>query len=76
MNLLKTIWKRWVGIAHKIGNFQSRLLLTIFYFTLLLPFAAATTLFTDRMRKKKPPKSMWTDWVESYRTMAEGKSQH
>ncbi len=76
MKMLKTIWKKWVPIAHKIGNFQSRLLLTIFYFTLLLPFSLLVTLFSDRMRKKKPKNSMWTDWVENYQTLEEGKSQY
>ena len=35
----KRIWQWWVPIAHKIGNFQARLILTVFYFTMFMPFA-------------------------------------
>ena len=57
----KRLWKWWVPRAHRIGNFQARLILTIFYFTMFMPFAILVKLFTDPLRiKPKTPKG----WIE------------
>lgn len=47
-------WDRWVTISKPIGDFNARLLMGFFYFTLLLPFGALSRLFSDRLRLKKP----------------------
>ena len=39
MELLKKIWEGWKKIAHKIGNFQARIILLVFYFIILAPFS-------------------------------------
>lgn len=39
MSVFLRIWNRWKSIAHKIGNFQARLILILFYFLILAPFA-------------------------------------
>ena len=43
-------WGRWVALAHVIGNFQARLLLSVFYFVVLPPFALAIKLWKDPLR--------------------------
>jgi hypothetical protein len=55
----KGLWEGWKKIAHKIGNFQARVLLTVFYAVLLLPFGLAARLFSDPLRIKKRP----TGWL-------------
>jgi hypothetical protein len=32
-------WERWKVVAHAIGNFQARVLLSVFYFIVVPPFA-------------------------------------
>ena len=44
---LKAAWAKWQVIAHKIGDFQSRLLLSIFYFVVLGPFALGARIVSD-----------------------------
>ena len=56
--MLKRFWQAWKRIAHRIGNFQSRVLLTIFYFVVVLPFGLATRLFSDPLRIKQRP-TVW-----------------
>jgi hypothetical protein len=58
--MFKRIWEAWKRVAHKIGNFQSRVLLTIFYFIVVLPFGLAARLFSDPLRIKKLP-VVWLD---------------
>lgn len=60
MQFLKRIWQAWKKIAHKIGNFQARVLLTIFYGVLVFPFGMAARLFSDPLRIKQLPKQ-WLD---------------
>jgi hypothetical protein len=59
--VLKRLWQRWKRIAHKIGNFQARVLLTVFYGLIVLPFGLATRWFSDPLRIRKRP----TGWIES-----------
>ncbi len=47
---LKRLWRAWLEIARYIGDFQSRLLLTIFYFTVLIPFGLLVRAFSDPLR--------------------------
>lgn len=49
---LKRKWQWWKSIAEKIGNFQSRLILTIFYFTIAMPFALGIKFLADPLRLK------------------------
>ena len=58
--MLKRLWIAWKGVAHRIGNFQARLLLTILYGVLVLPFGAVVRLFADPLRIKRGP----TEWLE------------
>jgi hypothetical protein len=57
---LKRLWEGWKKIAHVIGNFQARVLLTIFYAIFVLPFGLAARLFADPLRIKRPP----TTWLD------------
>jgi hypothetical protein len=58
--MLKRAWETWKRIAHKIGNYQVRVLLTIFYAVIVLPFGLAVRLFSDPLRIKKAP-ARWLD---------------
>ena len=44
-------WKRfkawWMPIAEVIGNFMNRLVLSAFYFVIVLPFGLGVRLFSD-----------------------------
>lgn len=49
-------WERWKVIARKIGDFQARLLLTLFYIFVLGPFALLVRLRGDPLgiKSRKP----------------------
>ena len=38
MKLVRRLWHSWKRFGKKVGDFQARLLLTIFYFVILAPF--------------------------------------
>jgi hypothetical protein len=58
--MFKRLWQAWKRIGHKIGNFQSRVLLTIFYFLVVWPFGLGARFFSDPLRIKKRP----TEWLD------------
>ena len=58
--MLKRLWIWWKGIAHKIADFQARVLLTIIYGIVVLPFGLAIRLCADPLRIKRRP-SEWLD---------------
>jgi hypothetical protein len=60
MQLLKRAWAAWKRIAHAIGNFQARVLLTLFYAVLVFPFGMGARFFSDPLRIKRRP-SQWLD---------------
>lgn len=65
---VKRAWKTWTRLAHKIGNFQARVLLTLLYAILVLPFGMAVRLFSDPLRIKKRP-GRWLDRVDEANDM-------
>ncbi len=52
---LKKFWEAYKRIAHKIGDFQARVLLTVIYAVFVLPFGLAVRLFSDALHIKKRP---------------------
>ena len=41
---LRRLWRGWVEITAYVGDFQARLLLTVFYFTVAAPFGVIARL--------------------------------
>lgn len=60
--MLKKIWEKWKKIAHRIGVFQSKILLSILYVTIVLPFSIAMRMFFDPLRLK--PDDSSTYWIK------------
>lgn len=58
--MFKRAWQAWKRIAHAIGNFQARVLLTLFYGVLVWPVGFAACLFSDPLRIKRRPEQ----WLE------------
>jgi hypothetical protein len=59
LTILRQAWERFKVIARIIGNFQSRVLLTLFYFVILAPFGLGVRLFGDPLGLKRQHRSHW-----------------
>jgi hypothetical protein len=54
------LWSGWKQLSHYIGDFQARLLLTFFYFTLALPFGLIGRFLIDPLKlRQKKTSSSW-----------------
>jgi len=60
----KRIWEWWKPVAHKIGNFNARVILTVFYFTLFVPFALLVKYATDPLSIKAKTRKGWIHRTE------------
>ena len=67
--MLKRLWQGWKRVAHKIGNFQARVILTIIYSILVLPMGLAIRFLADPLRIRKRPKG-WLDRSDSAADMS------
>lgn len=52
MSPWKQIWKKWRGFGRAMGDVAARILMTVFYFTVTLPFGIGVRLFADPLRLK------------------------
>jgi hypothetical protein len=64
----------WKKVGHAIGNFQARVLLTVIYSVLILPFGLAVRFFSDSMHTKKRPEK-WFDHPPIPNTLDEARRQ-
>ncbi len=52
VNMLKKAWESWKAFARKVGDFQTRIVLTLFYFVVVAPFGLALRTFSDPLGMK------------------------
>lgn len=76
---MKKIWKKfvawWMPIAEKIGNFMNRVILSIFYFVVVLPFGIGVRLFSDRLQLRKNYKTGWTNVNTHLKSIEDARKQ-
>ncbi|OGF68122.1 MAG: hypothetical protein A2Y62_01115 [Candidatus Fischerbacteria bacterium RBG_13_37_8] len=61
MKLLKRIWEGWKTIAFKIGAFNAKILLTLFYFLILTIAAIPFKLTNDTLKMKRKYTTFWSN---------------
>ena len=72
--MLKRAQWTWKHVAHAIGDFQARILLTVFYGIVVFPFGIMARWFSDPLRIKHPP-SQWLDHTEETQDLRWAKRQ-
>jgi len=59
-NPLKKLWISWENFSKRMGGFQSRIILSFFYFIFVMPFALGVRIFSDPLNiKHQSSKSHW-----------------
>jgi hypothetical protein len=52
MSLLKQLWKKWRAFGQVMGDFVARIFMTLFYFTVAVPFGIGVRLLKDPLHLK------------------------
>ncbi len=56
---LRALWQSWKRVARRIGDFQARILLTVFYYAVLGPFALVLRWLSDPLAIKPGGQRGW-----------------
>ena len=75
MDLLQKIWAGWKRFGHFMGDLLGRIVLTVFYFTIFLPFGLVNTLFGDPLAMKQKGAPKWIERTTGDRNMAEAQRE-
>ena len=62
VSFVKIIWERWKQFGQLIGDLFARIVLTILFFTVLIPFGIGVRLFVDPLKIKSA--NQGTCWIE------------
>lgn len=61
MNALRKVWQVWKRFGQFMGDLIGRLVLTIFYFTLFVPFGLGVRLFGDPLALHQRGPGKWLE---------------
>jgi hypothetical protein len=51
--MLRKIWHAWKRLGQFMGDMLARVVLTVFYFSIFLPFGLVVTLLSDPLRMRR-----------------------
>ena len=61
MDALKKFWHAWKRFGQVMGDFIGRLVLTVFYFTLFMPFGLGVRFFGDPLALRPSGPLKWLE---------------
>lgn len=61
MEALKKGWQAWKRIGQAIGDTIARVVLTVFYFTVFMPFALGLRLWGDPLALRPHGRAKWLE---------------
>lgn len=73
MSILKIIWEGWKRVGGAIGDFIARVVLSILYFTIVLPFGLITRLGRDPLDLKTEGNAHWLERSTVDKTLDDGR---
>ena len=76
MEPLRRIWETWKRVGKMVGDFIGRVVLTVFYFTIFVPFGLGVRLVSDPLRMKRALSSHWLSREMPGHTLEDARRQH
>lgn len=61
METLRKVWQAWKRIGQAIGDALARVVLTVFYFTLFMPFGLGVRFLGDPLMIRRRGLSNWLE---------------
>lgn len=71
VSLTPNFWQGWKVFGHFLGNLLARVVLTLFYFTVFVPFALGVKLFGDPLHLKSTQSRLWQNRTTGDQTLEE-----
>lgn len=61
MQALRKVWQAWKRVGQFMGDLIGRIFLTVFYFTVFMPFALGVRFFGDPLAMRPVNRPKWLD---------------
>lgn len=71
----KKLWDGWMKIARAVGNFNARVILSLFYLIFMVPMGLFVRASRDFLGLRRPEGSGWIARGEAPRTIEESRKQ-
>jgi hypothetical protein len=76
MTFLRKVWEGWKRVGQAIGDFMGRAVLTLFYYTIFMPFGLGTRFFSDPLDiKENRQQPKWVSRQTTDRTLEDARRQ-
>jgi hypothetical protein len=75
MEVFKKIWEGWKAFGRFMGNIVGRVVLTVFYFTVFVPFGLGVRRFSDPLQVRTVPSSLWRPRTTTDKNVADVRRQ-
>ena len=75
MTIIRKLWESWKAFGRLLGNIVARVALSIFYFTVFVPFGLGVRWFSDPLQIKTKPSSLWRPRTTTDQTLTEVERQ-
>ena len=66
---LRTFWENWKKFGRFMGDLFAHVFLTLFYFTIFLPFGVGVRLFSDRLDIDQAKPASWHERTTTDKTL-------
>jgi hypothetical protein len=76
MKVLKKAWEVWKAFGRLMGNLVARVALTVFYFTVFVPFGLGVRWWSDPLQVKTSPSSLWRPRTTAEPSLTEAERQY
>lgn len=63
MSMLRALWAGWAHVAHTIGRLQTQMLLSLFYYVVVGPFAVGARILSDPLQLGRARPRTWAKRV-------------
>ncbi len=73
--MARSLWQQWLRFGKALGNVLGRIELTVFYFTIVVPFGIIARLFTDPLAVRSKAPATWIERETKDWTLRDGKRQ-
>ena len=69
-------WERWKQIARAVGVVQTRFIMILFYFVMVVPLGLFVRWKEDRLRLRPPQGPLWVPHPENKHTLDRARKQY
>lgn len=76
MKILQRVWAGWKALGHFMGNLLARVVLSLFYFTIFVPFGLGVKLLSDPLQLTKGGERLWQQRTTGDQSLSEVRRQY